>query len=698
MNKLVILACMCLGLLNSITAQTQLQYQLNQQETGSCPGSTITLSVSTSVNITTAAVSEITSNSATTGGNIINDGGNPVTQRGVCWSTSPNPTTSNNTSNNGDGLGNFINNLNGLTENTIYFLRAYAINSEGAFYGNEISFNTGNAANSSAHSCGAENLHNPNLNYGTMTDQEGNEYKTIVIGEQEWMAENLITTVYRNGNAIANVTDAAQWSSLTTGAWSRNNNSSSNECPYGKFYNWYAVADPRNVCPTGWHVPSETEWTTLTNFLGGTAVAGGKMKSTGTQYWFSPNTGATNESGFSGLPAGLLNSSLGLLFNAGNFGFWWSACEVDPSYGRSCGLNQNFGYASSMGANVKQDGVSVRCLRDGSVQQGSINGINCAGAPNSGSLTQGTAASGVSNILHYACGDGGTHNGQTVGSTGVTGLTATLAAGTFANGAGGLTYTITGTPDSSGTASFALNIGGQTCTLNRTVNGGGQTGLPHTCGATNVNNPLKTYGSMTDQQGNVYKTIVIGEQKWMAENLITTVYRNGDSIANVTDAAQWSSLATGAWCHNNNSSSNECPYGKLYNWYAVADPRNVCPVGWHVPTNAEWSVLINYLDLNAYGGFNANIAGSKMKSTGTQYWLSQNTDATNESGFSGLPGGRRNFNGVFINVGNSGSWWSSSENNIDGAWYRHLNYLNGSAFWGDFDNKRYGYSVRCLKD
>lgn len=232
-------------------------------------------------------------------------------------------------------------------------------------------------------------------------------------------------------------------------------------------------------------------------------------------------------------------------------------------------------------------------------------------------------------------------------------------------------------------------------------NGSGmQTGISeHSCGANNVHNPSKTYGTMTDQQGNLYKTIVIGNQEWMAENLRTTVYRNGEPIANVTDITQWAGLTTGAWCYHENDSQYECPYAKLYNWYVVADPRNVCPTGWHLPTDAEWSVLINYLDPNADGGnYFSNYAGGKMKSAGLQfYWESPNQIATNASGFSGLPGGFRNQYGTFNFIGGKGYWWSSSENATDLAWCRYL--LNGS---GGVDRITYpkeaGFSVRCLKD
>ena len=200
-----------------------------------------------------------------------------------------------------------------------------------------------------------------------------------------------------------------------------------------------------------------------------------------------------------------------------------------------------------------------------------------------------------------------------------------------------------------------------------------------------VNDPGLTFNGYT------YTSIVLGNgQEWMAENLRTTTYANGDPIPNVTDANQWGNLTTGAWAHYNNDSQYENPYGKLYNWYTVDDPRNVCPTGWHVPTDAEWTVLSDYL-----GG--EPVAGGKMKSTGTQYWSSPNTDATNESGFSGLPGGSRNYDGTFSPIGLNGYWWSSTESSTYDAWLRHLRYLNGDVY-RLYPNKKDGFSVRCLRD
>jgi uncharacterized protein (TIGR02145 family) len=204
-------------------------------------------------------------------------------------------------------------------------------------------------------------------------------------------------------------------------------------------------------------------------------------------------------------------------------------------------------------------------------------------------------------------------------------------------------------------------------------------------------------GTVTDIDGHIYQTVQIGTQTWMAENLRTTKYRNGDLIPNVTNATQWSLLTTGAWVHYNNDSQYENPYGKLYNWFTVADPRNVCPTGWHVPTDAEWSTFINYLDPTANGGNNTNNAGGKMKSIGTQYWQSPNGGATNESGFSGLPGGYRLYDGTFYLVGNYGSWWSSAEYDTASALTRFLYYSLGSVS-RDHGYKEDGLSVRCLRD
>jgi uncharacterized protein (TIGR02145 family) len=185
-------------------------------------------------------------------------------------------------------------------------------------------------------------------------------------------------------------------------------------------------------------------------------------------------------------------------------------------------------------------------------------------------------------------------------------------------------------------------------------------------------------------------TIVIGTQQWMRENLDVMTYRNGDVIPQVTDATVWVGLTTGAWCWYSNSADNGAIYGKLYNWYAVNDPRGLAPQGWHIPTDAEWTTLGSLLDGNA-------AAGGKMKTTGTTRWTTPNTSATNESGFAGLPGGYRGLSGGSFNVGNNVMWWSATQASSTSARYRNLLASSGSLLGSDAPFF-YGFSVRCLRD
>jgi uncharacterized protein (TIGR02145 family) len=174
----------------------------------------------------------------------------------------------------------------------------------------------------------------------------------------------------------------------------------------------------------------------------------------------------------------------------------------------------------------------------------------------------------------------------------------------------------------------------------------------------------------------------------MGSNLKTTLYRNGDGIAYVWDASSWA-RTTGAHTAYDNNSANTAIYGYLYNWYAVADARGLCPTGWHVPTDAEWTTLTTFL-----GG--ESVAGGKMKTTGTTYWL-PNTDANNSSGFSALPGGLRNIDGFFYNIRSNAFFWSATDNGSN-AWYRYLGSTNGILYRESDINKSGGVSVRCLRD
>lgn len=206
-----------------------------------------------------------------------------------------------------------------------------------------------------------------------------------------------------------------------------------------------------------------------------------------------------------------------------------------------------------------------------------------------------------------------------------------------------------------------------------------------------MQNSLIAAGSLVrDYDGNVYGVVTIGTQIWMAENLKTTKYNDGTAIPLVTDNTEWLNLTAGAYCwYNNNEATYKDTYGALYIWYTV-NTGNLCPTGWHVPTDTEWTTLTDYL-----GG--TSIAGGKLKETGTTHWTTPNTGATNETGFTALPGGNRSGSGTFSNVGIYGYWWSTTEYNASSARTRSLLYSKSSV-GGDAYSKKIGFSVRCLRD
>jgi len=223
----------------------------------------------------------------------------------------------------------------------------------------------------------------------------------------------------------------------------------------------------------------------------------------------------------------------------------------------------------------------------------------------------------------------------------------------------------------------------------------------HSCGEPNVHNPYLVFGSMIDQEGNSYKTIKIGPQEWMAENLNTSIYRNGDDIIHGIDNSIWTnanSSAIGLWAYYNDDPEMACPFGKLYNWYACVDNRQLCPLGWHVPTEDDLVSLIDYL-----GG--TLIAGGPLKSIGnfqdqTGLWSEPNTAASNSTGFSGIPSGIRLFGNfsTFNGMGEVGVWWSSTAVDAPSAYTRLIDYNTYSVFFGSSSDKRDGLPVRCLRD
>lgn len=228
--------------------------------------------------------------------------------------------------------------------------------------------------------------------------------------------------------------------------------------------------------------------------------------------------------------------------------------------------------------------------------------------------------------------------------------------------------------------SDSINIGGQM----RIISGTPGAGKVLTSDATGL------VSWVTPFVPDALPTIQIGLQKWMSKSLDVAFYRNGDPIPQVTDPTEWAALTTGAWCYYNNDSTTGTTYGKLYNWYAVNDPRGLAPQGWHIPSDAEWA------ELSATLGGDA-VSGGKLKEAGTPHWTSPNTAGNNNSGFAGLPGGVCSNSGTFYGVGLICYWWCSTEVSTSMAWGRALSNGNGIVFRGTSDKKN-GFSVRCLRD
>jgi uncharacterized protein (TIGR02145 family) len=309
--------------------------------------------------LTTKPIQNIGLYTAKSGGEIESDGGSVITQKGIVWSTQPNPTISLTTKTlNGGGVSNFEANLNQLVPNTTYYVRAYATNSVGTAYGNTITFNT---------------LPIPT----SVTDVDGNVYTVLVLGNQVWMQENLKTTKYCNGDQIPMYMSDVQWQALTTGGWSYYDNIGGNET-LGKLYNFYAASDVRNPCPCGWHVPTDAEWTQLENYLIANGMnfdnttQGNKIAKSmaSTNMWqtssifgavgFNPST--NNTSGFNGIPAGR-RFNTGEFVNLGSTAAWWTATQQNTTLAWYRWLSKD-GLDSKRSSSNKTFGYTIRCVMD----------------------------------------------------------------------------------------------------------------------------------------------------------------------------------------------------------------------------------------------------------------------------------------------------------------------------------------------
>jgi uncharacterized protein (TIGR02145 family) len=268
----------------------------------------------------------------------------PLLEKGICWSTSKNPDiTKNKQADNGSNL-EFAHTITSLSSGVAYYVRGYAINKHGIFYGNEIQI-----------------LLLPAPVYGEVVDIDGNKYKTVVIGLKTWMAENLKVTKFNDGTSIPSLSES-EFKTTDGSAFTSYNGNSSNVPSFGYLYNGYTVTNTKNVCMQGWHLASSSDWYSLASALGGLESAGGRMKAIST-IWASPNEAATNESGFTGLPGGsycrICLSNSGLFADIGTDGYWWSAQSAEFFY-----LTNNLTSLRTKSTGASNDGMSIRCVKD----------------------------------------------------------------------------------------------------------------------------------------------------------------------------------------------------------------------------------------------------------------------------------------------------------------------------------------------
>jgi uncharacterized protein (TIGR02145 family) len=302
--------------------------------------------------VITSSVTAVTLVSATCGGTITDDGGSNINAKGVCWDVYVNPTISASRTNVSKDDNPFQSNMTGLAKGTTYHVRAYATNSVGTAYGNDISFTT------------------------LMTDASGNTYNSVIIGTQTWMVENLRTTLYNNFVPIHYISNTTEWADTKTDAYCYyNNDADLYKNKYGVLYNWNAVNKGR-LCPVGWHVPTSEQWTILTDYLknigygfGGSGDDTGKSMAASSDWNISITTGnigndqeSNNSTGFTALPGGSRGYD-GLFDNIGKYGYWWSSTQFDLSSAWQIYLYYDSSVAGRS-ISEKNNGFSVRCIKD----------------------------------------------------------------------------------------------------------------------------------------------------------------------------------------------------------------------------------------------------------------------------------------------------------------------------------------------
>jgi len=639
----------------------------------------------------------ITSDSAICYGQVIHDGYSAVTERGICWDVNPNPDVNGPHAMEGAGTGTFSVTATSLTPGQTYYYRCYAINAIGIAYGEEKSFTTLDTACNS-----------------TLTDYDGNVYHMVRLGTQCWMKENLRTTHYPNGEEIPVFVDNDM-----TGTPYRYANGDVNI--YGYNYNWHAAVYNvpatetsiiQGVCPNGWHLPSLAEWNTLRNYVesqsnyhcGDNTSYIAKALASASTDWRSSSTACapgnevwTNDmTGFSARPAGVQSST----YPIGYCTLFWTSNNSTSDKVSCFPILHMWPDISTTGvfnSMFKAYALSVRCVRNlgfappavPSVVTTNVNFITDTSAVGHGHISfigDTLIARGIcwSTTSQPTIMDSHTCDSINIGlgdfDSEIIGLTSntTYYVRAYATNSNGTAY--------SNEKSFRTGTGndGQPCAVEATV---------------------------TDVDGNIYNTVQIGNQCWMKENLRTTHYASSTEIPLGSSATHYDYSAQRYYPNNNAESVGT--YGYLYNWAAVmngtssstANPsgvQGICPNGWHVPSDAEWTQLTDYVSIHsAYLCNNdmSNIGKALAATTGWNSYTStcaigNNPSTNNSTGFSALPAGLS----ISTNFGNVADFWSATEetDNLH-ACIRILRYNQGNVTKYTY-YKNTAFSVRCVRD
>jgi len=725
--------------------------------------------------VSTGDVEEITTVSATVGGEVLDDGNSEVTQRGFVWSTSPRPGVSNNEGiyTEEGGSGSFTGELTGLDPGRRYYVRAFAINMAGSGYGEQAEFYTNNiitavaGENGSIEPSGDVVLERDETRVFTITpdqgyeianvtlgglsvladlvrdggtgtyslvnnftgvrelvatfsipddsviDADGNVYSTVMIGGRRWMAENLKTTRFRNNDEIPLSEDPFDFNvefempqyivydpSGIDGVETEEEMISH----YGILYNSAAVMDDRGICPAGWYVPGLNDYDDLINAYGGPEIAGSALRSArtapdDTHPRWNEESGATGESGFEGLPGGKI--SYNMFEGLGETGYWWTSSSAAEFYAFFEGTKKG----------GEEPGKPEDDETKDTMEEMEIAYMALGLSEPDVFLELDWEYSGMSVRCIYGQGVPRLRDSR------VTSLTTTSATVTgFVIDDGDMTITAAGvawgdSPDpgtgdnvvsaTPGFGQIEVNIEGlepNTVYYARpfatTFQG---TGYGNTVMFTTYNDII------TDIDGNQYYTVMVGDTEWMAENLKVTRYDNGDIISTGLDDAQWQNTVTGAYAvfdyeyYNaegiNSDEEMVGAYGLLYNWFAVSDPRGVCPAGWTMPADDDFSELLSYV-----GGFEdaGKLVSMRTDPDTHPRWDAPNR-STNETGFSALPGAYRNSIGEYWGLGNTGYWWTSTD--MEGQAFTMEIYsshgMHQAIIYSLSINS--GFSVRCIR-